>query len=228
MWSLCRLSKAFNTVDHDIRLKKLEYYGVRGISNKWFALSLSNRKQFVSTNGYKSNLVHVKCGVSQGSILGPLLFFIYITDLHVAIKYSEVQHFADDANLLNFISCVKSINKQINYDLKNLSNWLKAKKISLNVGKTELVLLTSSKKQLDCDLKIKLIGERVQETDSVKYLGIQIDKRLTWKQQINHAALKLNKANAMLSKLRHVLDIKTLRSVYYAIFESHFYYASLV
>ena len=151
-----------------------------------------------------------------------------INNLHVAIKHSEVQHFADDTNLLNFISCVKTINKQINYDLKNLSNWLKANKISLNVGKTELVLLTSSKKQLDCDLKIKLNGERLYETDSVKYLGIQIDKRLTWKQQINHAALKLNKANAMLSKLRFTLDIKTLRSVYYAIFESHLHYASLV
>ena len=172
---------------------------MRGIPNKWFASYLSNRKQFVLINGYKSNLANVKCGLPQGSILGPLLFLIYI----------------------NFNSCVKSINKQVNYDLKNLSNWLKANKISLNVGKTELVLFTSSKKQLDCDLKIKLNGKRLYETDSVRYLGIQIDKRLTWKQQINNVALKLNKANAMLSKLRHVLDIKTLRSVYYAIFESH-------
>ena len=90
------------------------------------------------------------------------------------------------------------------------------------------MLFTSSKKQLNCDLKIKLNGKRLYETDSVRYLGIQIDKRLTWKQQINNVALKLNKANAMLSKLRHVLDIKTLRSVYYAIFESHLCYASLV
>ena len=95
---------------------------------------LRNRKQFVSINGYKLNLPGVKCGVPQGSILGPLLFLIYINDLHVAIKYSEVHHFADDTNLLNFNSCVKSINKQVNYELKNLSNWLKANKISLNVG----------------------------------------------------------------------------------------------
>ena len=156
----------------------------------------------------------------QGSILGPLLGPIYISDLHVAINYSEVHHFADDTNLLNFNSCVKSINKQVHYDLKTLSNWLKVKKISLNVGKNELVLFTSSKKQLDCDLKIKLNGKRLYEADSVKYLGIQFDKIFTWKQQIN-VALKLNKAIAMLSKLRHVLDIKTLKSIYYAIFESH-------
>ena len=82
------------------------------------------------------------------------------------------------------------------------------------------MLFTSSKKQLDCDLKIKLNGKRLYEADSVKYLGIQFDKIFTWKQQIN-VALKLNKAIAMLSKLRHVLDIKTLKSIYYAIFESH-------
>ena len=145
----------------------------------------------------------------QGAILGLLLFLIYINDLHVAIKYSERHHFADDTNLLNFNICVDSINKQVNYDLKNLSNSLKANKISLNAGKTELVLFTLSKKQLDCDLKIKLNGKRLYETDSFKYLGIQIDRRLIRKQQINHVALKLNKANAMLSKLRHVLDIKT-------------------
>ena len=101
-------------------------------------------------------------------------------------------------------SCVKSIKKQVNYDVKNLSNWLKANKILLNVGKTELVLFSSSKKQLDCDLKIKLSGKGSYETDSVKYLGIQTDKRLTWKEHINPVALKLNKANAMLSKLRCV------------------------
>ena len=90
--------KAFDTVDHDILLENLEYYGVRGISNKLFASYLSNRKQFLSVNGYKSNLADVKCGVPQGSILGPLLFLIYINDLHAAIKYSAVHHFADDTN----------------------------------------------------------------------------------------------------------------------------------
>ena len=87
---------------------------------------------------------------------------------------------------------------------------------------------TSPKKQLDCNLKIKLNGKRFYEIDSVKYLGIQIEKRLTWKQKINHVAHNLNKANAMLSKLRYVLDIETLQSVYYAKVKSHLCSASLV
>ena len=145
---------------------------------------------------------------------------IYMQQLSI-LKCSTLQM------IPTFKSYVKSINKQINHDLKNLSNWLKANKITLNVGKPELVLFTSSKKQLDCDLKIKLNAKRLYETDSVKYLGIQINKRLTRKQQINHVALKLNKANAMLSKLRHALNIRTLTSVYYSIFESYLFYASL-
>ena len=108
-----------------------------------------------------------------------------------------------------------------------MANWLNVKKLSLNIGKTEFVLFTSSKKQLDCDLKIRLNGKRLYQTDSLKYLGIEIDKTLIWKQQINHAALNLNKANALLSKLKHVLHMKTLSSVYCAIFEFHLCYASL-
>ena len=92
---------------------------------------------------------------------------------------------------------------------------MKAKAISLNVGKAELELFTSLKKQFDFDLKIKLNGKKLYEIDSLKYLEIQIEKRLTWKQQINHLALNLNKANTLLSKLRQVFDIKTLRSVCY-------------
>ena len=95
------LKKAFDTVDHKILLKKLEYYGVRGTTNKWFTSYLSDRKQLVSINGFKSNLHQINIGVPQGSVLGPLLFLIYINDLHSCVKKSTVHHFSDDTNLLN-------------------------------------------------------------------------------------------------------------------------------
>ena len=132
-------------------------------------MNFGNRSQFVSINGYNSSLADVKYGVPQGSILGTLLIFIYINDLHVAIKYSVVHHTADDTNLINFNSCVKCINKQVNYDLKILENWLNPNKISLNVSETELVLFTKFKKLLDYDLKIKVNEKRFYQPDLVKY-----------------------------------------------------------
>ena len=129
------LQKAFDTVDHEILLSKLDYYGIRGISNNWFKSYLSNRKQFVSINGYDSVLAEIKCGVPQGSVLGPLLFLLYINDLNQAIKFCKVRHFADDTNLLYLGKSIKKLNKLVNYDLKNLLHWLNANKISLNVKK---------------------------------------------------------------------------------------------
>ena len=156
-----------------------------------------------------------------------MLFFIYINDLHYSIKFCKVHHFADDTNLINFNSSIKVINKQVNKDLKTLSNWLNANKICLNVSKIELVLFRSAKKQLEFGLKLKLNGERLYPTNSVKYLGIKIDEHLTWKPHIDGISTKLNKANAMLSKIRHFVDQKTLKAIYYAIFESHLHYSSL-
>ena len=132
--------KAFDTVEHDILLSKLEHYGIRGLANEWFKSFLSNRKQYVSINGYDSNLADVKFGGSQVSVLGPLLFLIFINDLNQALKFCKVHHFADDTNLIHFNKSVYRLNRYVNLDLKNLTYWLNANRISLNVKKTELVI----------------------------------------------------------------------------------------
>ena len=142
------LQKAFDTVDHSILLKKLEHYGIRGIANSWFKSYLSDRKQFTTVNGFNSDYKTMKYGVPQGSVLGPLLFLIYINDLHNAIKNSTVHHFADDTNLLVSGLNIKKIQDLINLDLKYLSNWLKANKIALNSSKTELIIFRQRNKHI--------------------------------------------------------------------------------
>ena len=111
--------------------------------------------QYVSINGYNSKHLSISLGVPQGSVLGPLLFLIYINDLNTAIKHCKVIHFAD-MNLLHINDSIKKLNKAVNSDLRNLTNWLNANKISLNVSKTELILFKPRMKKLDFDLKLRL------------------------------------------------------------------------
>ena len=113
------LQKAFDTVDHKILLVKLNHYRIRVVSNGWFKSYLSNRNQDVSINGYESGLAALNCSIPQGSVLGPLLFLLYINDLNQAIKFCKV-HFADDTNLLCLCTAIKKLNKLVNADLKHL------------------------------------------------------------------------------------------------------------
>ena len=112
--------------------------------------------------------------------------------------------------------------------MKNLTNWLNANKFSLNVSKAELILFTPQMKKLDFVLKLKLNSKRIYPTKSAKYLGIEIDENLTWIDHINDIAIKLNRANAMLFKVREFLNTKILKSIYYAIFDCHLNYANTV
>ena len=157
------LQKAFDTVNHSILLKKLDHYGIRGNVNKWFESYLTNRKQFVNINGTNSDQGFIKHGVPQGSVLGPLLFLIYINDLHKCIKNSNTYHFADDTNLLyippkntrNYKDekekkkSKQNIVRKLNTDLKSLNHWLMANEISLNSAKTEMIFF---RKKINQDL----------------------------------------------------------------------------
>ena len=126
-------SKAFDTVDHVILLRKLAHYGIRGTALKWFESYLSNWEQYVTYNGISSSKQRIKCGVPQGSILGPLLFLIYINDLCHVCKYTSAIFFADDTNLFSSGKDLKTLERTTNNELSNISLWLKVNKLSLNI-----------------------------------------------------------------------------------------------
>ena len=170
------LQKAFDTVNHSILLKKLNHYGIKNITNKWFESYLSDRQQYVSKNGHSSDYTTTKHGVPQGSVLGPLLFLVYINDLHICIKNSKTFHFADDTNIL-FTPSHENFLRKLNRDLKSLNYWLLANKISLNTSKTELIVFKDPNTPLP-NLKIKLNGIKLIPKTQIKYLGLILDQHL--------------------------------------------------
>ena len=135
----------FIDFNHQILLEKLNHYGIRSKENSWFRSFLTNRKQYVSINGFFSQTKIVRCGVPQGSTLGPLLFLIYINDLNNALDKCTVQHFADDTSLLFGNKCPPEIS-YVKNELQLLTNWLRANKISLNESKTKLLIFRPHRK----------------------------------------------------------------------------------
>ena len=133
------LKKAFDTVDHDILLAKCDHYGIRRLSNDWFCYYLKGRQLIVSIVNQASATKEIVSGVPEGSVLCPL-FPIYINDLHLCLKYSKACHFADNTNITLSDSSQETLAERVNYDLRKLSMWLRANKLSLNIEKTELVV----------------------------------------------------------------------------------------
>ena len=191
-----------------------------------FRSYLDNRKQYVRLNGFNSSIKSILTGVPQGSALGSLLFLIYINDLCKRVKYSETYHFHDDTNMLQSHSSLEILVKRMNLDLKNLSQWFKAKKLSFSVTKAELIIFHSTFKKADHILKIKLEMKRLTQNDTVKYPGVLLDDHLLWSKQINHVATKLNQAIGILEKLSSRASLRILKMTYYSLFCSHLLYES--
>jgi hypothetical protein len=178
----------------------------------------------VSINGQDSEIRDINCGVPQGSSLGPLLFLIYINDFRFCLSQTETGHFADDTYILFGNKKLKTIETVMNTELKRVSTWLRLNRLSLNEGKTELIFFHSKRNIPQSEVSIKLNGKKLVPVDSVKYLGMYIDKHLCWDTHIIHLSQKLSRANGILSKLRHNAPRNVCLNVYYALFYSHLIY----
>ena len=133
--------KAFGTVNHKILISKLEHYGIRGLPLHLFQNCFEKRTQFAEINKKSSNVLSINHGVPQGSVLGPLLFLIYIIDLNCIVNFSKIDHLADDRNILYTTNSLKDIDRKINRDLKSIAEWLKANKISLNSAPSNIITI---------------------------------------------------------------------------------------
>ena len=151
----------FDTVNHSILLRKLEHYGIRDIALQWFKSYLDNRKQCVYINGEASQLKDVTCGLPQGSVLGPLLFLIYINDLPNISKVLQFFLCADDTNIYYEAESPDKLEQVINKELKKLDTWLVVNRLSLNIDKTNFIVFHPYNKPMKHLVTLKIIKIKV-------------------------------------------------------------------
>ena len=224
------LKKAFDTVDHNILLSKLEYYGITGLTLNWFNSYLNNRTQTCTLNNCTSSKALVRCGVPQGTILGPLLFLLYINDLPKCLIYSQPRMYADDTSITFASNDINRINECVSSDLCNIHNWLSANKLTLNMTKTEFLLIGSNQRLSNIKEKPNILieGEKVQQVFSSKSLGVQIDQHLTWENHISMISKKIASGISAIKRIRYFVPREILLTVYNALVQPHFNYCSIV
>ena len=198
------LSKAFDTVNHNILLEKLKAYGIQSENLKWFRSHLSNRKQFTLSDDFKTEVKIVKCGVRQGSILGPLLFLIFVNDLSNSTKVLDPVLFADDTNLFCSDSNIRTLFETTNQELSQINDWFLANKLSLNVEKIKYMLFHKCIEQENIPLKLPLLqlnSNIIEKENSLKFLGVILDEHLTWKKhtQVSKNVGVLYKASKLIN-----------------------------
>ena len=219
------LSKAFDTIDHDILLYKLQHYGVRGLPYEWFKSYLSNRSLRTEINGKLSSPTVINLGVPQGSILGPLLFLIYVNDLPKCLNTGQVIMFADDTNLFFNNKSYSELFRMANEELLEVSHWLAANRLTLNTSKTKFIIFrTVNSPPVPPNLEIKLNGNLIEKVASTRFLGVTIHEHLTWKPHMESLLKKIRINLGIMRKVKPYLNSKSLQLLYYSMIQSHFQY----
>ena len=223
------LSKAFDTINHQILLTKLYHYGIYGTPLKLIHSYLSNRKQCVIFDDILSNTLDIKTGVPQGSILGPILFIIYINDICNVSKFLKTICYADDSTLYTKIDnnfCHRSIQK-INNELEKLNEWFELNKLSLNVNKSVFMLFQHSRKEIVLP-QIKIGGNEIKNVEHFNFLGTTINKHMNWKHHVNKLSSKINRTIGILNRLKHFLPTKVKLSIYNSLILSQLHFSILI
>ena len=222
------LKKAFDTVDHNTLLRKLEYYGIIHKELNWLTSYLSDRLQCCKIDGQISSKLKVRLGIPQGSCLGPLLFFVYINDLPQCLANSEPNIYADDTSLTNNEKDLAALENKVNRDLFNIEKWLYANILQLDTVKTKcMIIATPHRLKHKQKLCIKIGSKEIEEVEVKSYLGITVDNRLKWDEHIHIMCKKISSAIAALRQVRF-LPREALLSIYRALIESRIRYCCTI
>ena len=221
------IKKAFDTVDHNILLEKLHYYGIKGLTLEWFKSYLKNRNQITCINNEFSRKGEVNCGVPQGSILGPLLFSLYINDMPIACTESDPYLFADDGALL-FENIDRNNLSNVTNELKNILMWMDANKLCVHLGKTNFVVFDKNE-----NLNIIFIErgskiEHIKETKSIKYLGLIVDCCLSFKGHIESILNKITKKIGAMYRSKYLLPLRYRKMFANSLMLPHFDYLDII
>lgn len=224
--------RAFETIDINILLKKLEHYGFAGKVLDWFKDYLNNRSQITKINNQLSNKRTVTTGVPQGSVLGPLLFSLYLNDINFIEDCEFINLFADDTLITASDHSLDVAVHKINLTLENISKFLDVNKLKLNVQKTKAMIITTQYKYKKIDttqINVKIYNEKITIVEEIKYLGFILDNTLTLKSHFNYIYKKICKKLFFLSRVSSKLTVRSVLTVYRTIIQPHFdYCASLL
>ena len=224
------LRKAFDTVNHEILLTKLKLYGITGTELKWFESYLYNRSQVVDFCGTMSSECKVNVGVPQGSILGPLLFLLFVNDFEESVKQSQVDLYADDTTLVAHGKSIVDIEGKLQSDLQLVDQWLKANRLILNVEKTVCMLVGTRQRLASTDRKlcISINGSVIQQVANAKLLGLYMDENLIWSVSLDHTRRKIASKLGVLARIRPFVSLETAKTIFNAICLPHFDYGNVV
>ena len=230
------LSKAFDTIDHTILIDKLRYYGLKGNSLNWFKSYLSNRKQYVEYNNSQSSYANVSTGVPQGSILGPLLFIIYMNDIaKVTYKFRFVLY-ADDTSLVEPIGTFNAdynnctnVSESINDELNLITDWLSLNKLSLNAKKTKMMIFHHRQRNIENIIPTLYInGSQIERIKEFNFLGTMFDECLNWKSHVQKVSSKVAIVAGTINRLKRFLPTDILKTIYNALIQPHLNFSILL